>query len=94
MLAYYKTIIAIKFRLNICPKCGKSVKSIKKLIEYINAYKILVVLTFCLLPKLKYTLKYNKTFNSLDIPLDNNKKNLRLANINKQKSAILSDFIL
>lgn len=53
MPIHYKTIIAIKSRLNICLRYKKIVKSISSLIKQINAHKILVALLFCLFLKPK-----------------------------------------
>lgn len=53
MLVYYKAIIIIESRLNICLRYRKTVKFFKDLIKYVNICKILVVLTSCLFSKLK-----------------------------------------
>lgn len=84
----------MKSRLNICPRCRKTVKSISSLTKYVNACKILVILPSRLFLKLEQALKYNNTSNLLDVPSNNNKENLELANKDKQKSATLSDFML
>lgn len=94
MFTHCKAIIAIKFGLNICPKCKKAVKSTNSLIKYVHACKISIILSFCPFLNLEYTLKYKNIFNFLDMPLDNNEKNFRPANINKQKLVILSNFTL
>lgn len=69
----------------------KAVKSTNGLIKHVNACKILVALPSHPFLKLKQALEYNNTSNPLNVLLDNNKKNLRLININEQKLATLSN---
>lgn len=83
MFFYYKIIIAIKSKLNICPRYWKAVKSISDLTKHINACKIWVPLPSCPFQKLELVLKYSNILSLLDVLLDNNKKTFRLANIDK-----------
>lgn len=93
MPIYYKAIITIKSRLNMCPRCRKAVKFTSGLTKYINVYKILIALSSWLFLKSKQVLKYNNISYLLDILSNNNKKNFGPANINKQNPVALSNCI-
>lgn len=71
MPPYYKAIITMKFKLNICQRYGKAVKFISGLTKYVNAYKILIVLLSCLFIKSGQVLKDNNISNFLNV-LSNN----------------------
>lgn len=53
MFFYYKTVIAMEFKSNICPRYERAIKSISNLTKYINVFKILFILLFYLFLKLK-----------------------------------------
>lgn len=80
-------IIIIESRLYIYVRYGKAVKSINGLTRYIYICEIPIILLYYQSLNLEQVLEYN-IINSLDLPLDNNKKHVRPANIDKQRLMI------
>ena len=71
----FHTILTMKSRLYVCPRCGKGVKSISGLTRHVNACKIPISLPCRQLSNLDPALNYNTT-NPLDLPSDNNKESI------------------
>ena len=77
----------MKSRLYTCPRYKISVKSTSGLIKHVNVCKILITLPNCQPSNPKLVLNYNTT-NSLDLPSNNNKKNISLEVLNNSKKRI------
>lgn len=77
----------MEFRLYACPKCEKVVKSTSGLTRYVNACKIPISLPYCQPSNPEPVLDYNMT-NSLNLPSDNNEKNIRLVASDNDKERI------
>lgn len=77
----------MKSRLYMCPRYKKSVKSISSLIKYVNVCKIPNFLLYYQFLNSKLVLNYNK-INPLDIPSDNNKKDISSKRLNNGKEEI------
>ena len=74
-------------RSYLYPRCGKDVKSTTGLTRYINVCKISITLPSCQPSNLELMLDYN-IINPLDLPSDNNKKNISPNASNNGKKGI------
>lgn len=77
----------MEFKLYICLRCGKSIKSTSSFPRYINAYKNLIYLLSCQPLNSAAILKYNTT-SHLDFLSKSNKENIRLGTFNNSKQKI------
>lgn len=77
----------MKFRLYVCLKYEKGIRSIIKLTRYINVCKILNFLLYCHLSNPEPALDYNTTY-LLDLLSDNHKEDISLRRSNNSKKEI------